>query len=529
VNLRENWRVALLVVFVVAAAVAIFAPFAAPGSSANASLATSGGPTNLQYGLQLAGGTRIQAPLVGTTAEGVDVSQDQASEIRATVASELGVTESDVNVRPRRPGGGAVEVLVENVSQSEFENALSSAGLDPDADGVTVRNGVTEQTRSETVETINAKINRGGLSGGTASVTTGATGQNFVVIEVPNANRSRVLDLVGDRGVVEIVAHHPVETEDGTEWANTTVLTNDQLQRAQVGVADTGRNGQPGVPVTLSEQDAEEYSTLLQETGFTSQEAVSGQACRYYENREDPGYCLYTVLDSDIVFAASLTEGLAADIQSGAFTQNPTFRMTTRSLADAQELQIDLRAGALPARLAIEEGTVYFLQPSLAQQFKFQALLAGLIAWFAVSGAVFLRYRSERVAVPMLLTAAAEVFLLLGFAALVGLALDLSHIAGFIAVIGTGVDDLIIIADEILQEGEVATGRVFQNRFRKAFWVIGAAAATTIIAMSPLTVISLGDLTGFAIVTIVGVLLGVLVTRPAYGDVLRTLMLSEEN
>jgi len=62
----------------------------------------------------------------------------------------------------------------------------------------------------------------------------------------------------------------------------------------------------------------------------------------------------------------------------------------------------------------------------------------------------------------------------------------------------------------------VATGRVFQNRFRKAFWVIGAAAATTIIAMSPLMVLSLGDLTGFAIVTIVGVLIGVLVTRPAW-------------
>jgi preprotein translocase subunit SecD len=105
--------------------------------------------------------------------------------------------------------------------------------------------------------------------------------------------------------------------------------------------------------------------------------------------------------------------------------------------------------------------------------------------------------------------------------------MNLSHIAGFIAVIGTGVDDLIIIADEILQQEGVATGRVFQNRFRKAFWVIGAAAATTIVAMSPLMVLSLGDLSGFAIVTIVGVLIGVLVTRPAYGDILRNLILRE--
>ena len=47
---------------------------------------------------------------------------------------------------------------------------------------------------------------------------------------------------------------------------------------------------------------------------------------------------------------------------------------------------------------------------------------------------------------------------------------------------------------------------------------------STIVAMSPLAVLSLGDLQGFAIVTIVGVLIGVLITRPAYGNVLRRLV-----
>jgi len=97
-------------------------------------------------------------------------------------------------------------------------------------------------------------------------------------------------------------------------------------------------------------------------------------------------------------------------------------------------------------------------------------------------------------------------------------------IGGFIAVIGTGVDDLIIIANEVMDEGDVQSRRVFQSRFRKAFWVIGAAAATTVIAMSPLAVLSLGDLQGFAIFTILGVFVGVFVTRPAYGDILRSLL-----
>jgi preprotein translocase subunit SecD len=47
--------------------------------------------------------------------------------------------------------------------------------------------------------------------------------------------------------------------------------------------------------------------------------------------------------------------------------------------------------------------------------------------------------------------------------------------------------------------------------------------------MSPLAVLSLGDLQGFAIVTIVGVLIGVLITRPAYGDILRNLLLTDQD
>jgi len=75
-----------------------------------------------------------------------------------------------------------------------------------------------------------------------------------------------------------------------------------------------------------------------------------------------------------------------------------------------------------------------------------------------------------------------------------------------------------------MSEGEVNSRKVFDSRFRRAFWVIGAAAATTIIAMSPLMVLSLGDLSGFAIFTILGVLIGVLITPPAYGDILRRLL-----
>ena len=292
----------------------------------------------------------------------------------------------------------------------------------------------------------------------------------------------------------------------------------------------TAAGTQYSVGVTISNPDAaERFANTMRQEGFTSQQNPNGIGnCDYVlgDGPQDASeYCLLTVRDDTVVYAASMGD-LATTINNGQFVNSPTFSIGAPNQSAARQLEIDLRAGALPTTLDVDdEGTTYFLQPSLAQEFKLFSLITGAVAVLAVSAVVFFRYREFGVAAPMVLTAAAEVYLLLGFASLVGLALDLSHIAGFIAVIGTGVDDLIIIADEILQGERVKTGRVFESRFRKAFWVIGAAAATTIIAMSPLAVLSLGDLQGFALVTIVGVLLGVLVTRPAYGNVLRNIVL----
>ena len=509
-SIRENWRILLLVVLVLGSTVALFVNL---GGASGGGDQVDAGPTNLQYGLELSGGTRIRAPLVGMTAEGVDFSGKDSSEVQRTVARELNVSITDVQTRP---GIGAVELYTENRSQAEFQSAVEAAGLQPN----TVRDGVTEPTRQTTIRVLNDKINKGGLTGGGASIARSPTGEVFVLVEVPNANRSEVLDLIGDRGQVSIVAGYP--QNGSSNYTRTPVLQQDDL--ASVGTATEGRGSNPPfVPVTLTDDSARRFSDDMQRYGFTSQEGIEN--CRWTQNKENYGYCLFTVVDGRVVFASSMGSGLAEIIRNGGFVQDPSFRMIASNMTEARDLQLNLRAGALPTNLDIQSGTTFYLEPALAQEFKLFSVITGVIALGAVALVVFLRYREPGVAIPMLVTAAAEVYLMLGFAAMVGLALDLSHIAGFIAVIGTGVDDLVIIADEILQGGEISTGRVFESRFRKAFWVIGAAAATTIIAMSPLAVLSLGDLQGFAIVTIVGVLLGVLVTRPAYGNVLRNVVL----
>jgi preprotein translocase subunit SecD len=513
---RENWRILLLVLVLCGSLFALFSPTMA-GEDATAPGVASSGSTNLQYGLQLSGGTRIRAPLIGVTATEVDFGDAGPPQVEREVAAELdGVSVADVIVRQTGASTGTVEVTVDGVVPADLADALDATGYAYDE----TRDGVTEETRTQTVEILSNKINEAGLSGGTVQQITTPTGDNYVLVEVPDQNRQRVVDLVNQRGTVRVDAYYPAD--DGS-YAQTTVLERDDFQ--SIGTARQGGEGQlPNVPVVVREEVAADFQQRMRETGVAQ---PGGTRCNYDADPNQTDPCLLLVVDGQVVNSFGMSPGLAGDMQSGEWAQDPQFVLQTRNFSEARDVAINLRAGALPAALDIGpdgEGTTSYVAPSQGQQFRTDSLLTGVIAVFAVAGVVFLRYGEVEVAVPMIVTALSEVVILLGFAAGVGYPLDLSVIAGFIAVIGTGVDDLIIIADEVMAEGDVNSRRVFQSRFRKAFWVIGAAAATTIVAMSPLAVLSLGDLQGFAIFTILGVIVGVLLTRPAYGDILRSLL-----
>ena len=535
---KNNWRITLLVILMVISLFVLFAPLEGlqPGEEdlAGDDIAeedaieqevTERGITNLQWGLELSGGTSVRAPLIGYIVDELDIDPGDEADIAAAFTNELGVSSAEVTVRPSETEGeseGSIEVTDTNVTEDEFVSALDAIGIEYDAD--TVRQGVHQETLDQTAEILDNKVNTAGLSGATVSTTTNPAGESFVIVEVPNIDQNTLLGLIGERGQVEVVAHFPEETDDGTVYRNETVLLQEHF--AQIDPAEAGSGDQgPHVPVRVSSDYAGTFASDMQSYGFAEQ---GGTTCNWGDpgdRPDDPGHCLLTVVDGEVIYAAGVQSGLAENFRTSDFEQNPRFDMHTTEFSTAQSLAIDLRAGALPAELDFDRGTLFFLEPSLAEDFRYFSVIVGIFAALAVAGMVYWRYRDTRVAAPMLLTASAEVIILLALAVIIPIPLDLAHIAGFIAVLGTGVDDLIIIADEIMQRGDIQTDRVFESRFRKAFWVIGVAAATTILAMTPLVALSLGDLTGFAIVTIIGVLIGVLITRPAYGNILRVLML----
>jgi len=519
--IRSNWRILLLVVLLFASAYFLFvpgAPIAGPGADGDGGNA-SAGSTNVQYGIELAGGARISAPAHGYIATDLGELPDDAAPIQQAVAEATNVSETDVVTssdlggREGFPSSGAVEVRG-NVSRDAFERGLENAGLSPD--DASIREGVSSYSLDLMVEVLDSRLGESGLGGGSVtSVQSPQSERDQVRIEAPGRSLGELEALVAPRGQVEIVAHYP--DPDGEGAQREVLLTQEDFN---AGTVDNPDGGSPFVPVTVTQSAADEMTNFMQDSGFAAQGA--GSVCEGLEPRDDE-YCILTRVDNETVYSSGITPGLADNFQTGEFRQTRYFQVQTPDVATAQSLLIDMRAGALPTTLDFGDSQQFLISPALAEDFRQNSLLTGIVAVIAVVVMVFARYGNPRVAIPMAATALSEVVILLGFAAAIGWPLELSHVAGFIAVIGTGVDDLIIIADEIQAQSEAKSRRVFQKRFRKAFWVIGAAALTTIVAMSPLAILNLGQLRGFAIITILGVIIGVAVSRPAYGSILRRL------
>ncbi len=222
------------------------------------------------------------------------------------------------------------------------------------------------------------------------------------------------------------------------------------------------------------------------------------------------------------VYNASFSKELAENMRQSVVVSFLAITGGPRENADArkraEDLYINLEA-SFPTKLRTAgEGQI---PPILGKGFGRQIVGGAIVAMLGVYLVVYLRYRRPKLVLAVLLVSLSEVLILLGFAVVIGWYLDLASVAAIIAVIGTGVDHQIVITDEALYAGEGRRRLVISTRISRAFFIIFTAAATTIVAMSPLAYVGLGRLRGFAIVTIVGVLVGVLVTRPAYGRIVR--------
>jgi preprotein translocase subunit SecD len=196
---------------------------------------------------------------------------------------------------------------------------------------------------------------------------------------------------------------------------------------------------------------------------------------------------------------------------SGA-TQDDAYDDAINSM---KKLQTILITGSLPYKLEILK--LDSSSPALGREFTKNITLLGLSVFVIVSLIIFLKYRKLNISLSVILTMFSEALITLGIAALISWNLDAPSIAGIIAGIGTGVNDQIVIIDESVSK-EASS---LKSRIKRALFVIVGAFFTIFAAMIPLFWAGAGLLRGFALTTILGVTVGILITRPAFTEIMR--------
>jgi len=412
-----------------------------------------------------------------------------------------------------------------NVTRESLDALLAPVGgkVPPGEDAFVM--GVSKETVDETKKVLDSKLNRLGLQ----DIKVRVVDNKYILIDLAGMDVATAQEVVGKPGKFEI----RIQTENNQSMH---VLYGDAVETVDIPQGE--RNGGWGVPFVLSEEGAITFQKAAIDSGAT-------------KRPEDHYISMY--LDKDEIFSAPLAPELASSLQKApSRSMQATVGGGDAGSTKAKELYIHLREGALPVNVeVVGSGQV---SAALGRQFKIQMVIAGLIALMAVAGMIYYRYRERRIVLPMVTTSFFEVVMMLGVWAVAGWQLDLASLAGIIMVIGTGVDQLVIITDELMKGGEAAvstvgrsikeraadaaekagvgnvvatSNKVYLARLSRAFMIIMGAAATTLVAMLPLLVMGFGSLTGFALIIILGVILGTFIARPAYGRIIGQILATD--
>jgi protein-export membrane protein SecD len=293
-----------------------------------------------------------------------------------------------------------------------------------------------------------------------------------------------------------------------------TVFTGDDViavfydpQRSRIEPVENGYRWSFGVQ--LSSTGAQNFAWVTQNTKVV-QDLQSGYL--------DSPIMFY--LDNRLVDSLSISAGL-----KGRAETEISITGSAKTIQDAMQiktqLQSILKSGALPTTVEIVQ--LDSISPTLGSGFLKSALIAALVALVGVIILVSLRYRKPKLVLPMIAISITEIMIVIGLAVSVGWTVDLAAIAGLIASVGTGISDQIIILDRVLRKDVDSYDDSMKQKIKNAFFVVFGTAGTVIAAMLPLLFTSFGILRGFALITILGVLVGIFITRPAYGAIVEYL------
>ncbi|MGB9838584.1 preprotein translocase subunit SecD [Methanothermobacter sp.] len=370
--------------------------------------------------------------------------------------------------------------------------AVSTLGIQQGLDlkgGSLIQIQLERPVDAATMNTVTSVLDKRLNIFGVKDVKVRASGDQNVIVEIAGVQPDQVANIVGTPGKFE------------ARIGNETVLTGADIVSVQAPII-TGNEWE--VPFKLSTAGAKRFA-----------EAARGKA----------GQPVNMYLDDRLITSPEISPEVATGKPTTDVRITGTENSREEAEAQAKEIETLLKSGSLPVKVKIVG--VSSVSAELGRQFAEGALIAGLLAILAIAAILIIRYRTPILVVPIFMTTLAELIIILGAAAVIRWNIDLAAIAGILAAIGTGVDDQIIITDEVLAGEGRRTRRKF--RIKDAFFIIFASAGTLIAAMLPLAYVGfsrgatgIGLLSGFAFTTVLGVLIGVFITRPVYAKFIET-------
>ncbi|MEK6979278.1 MAG: hypothetical protein AABW86_03580 [Candidatus Micrarchaeota archaeon] len=204
-----------------------------------------------------------------------------------------------------------------------------------------------------------------------------------------------------------------------------------------------------------------------------------------------------------------ITEGLPSYSYSISGAVSGTGKDATAEASESTKRIVSiLKGGSLPVQISL--GSRTSLPANLGSEFLKLSLIGIISALIAISVLVGIRYRHLKTIFPIVAISISELIILLSI--LGSFTVDLAAMAGIIAAIGVGVDAQIVITDEILKRDNYK----MLEKMEHAFDIIKTNVIVAIISMVPLLFSGLVEVIGFAISTMLGSLLGFLLSRPAY-------------
>lgn len=189
------------------------------------------------------------------------------------------------------------------------------------------------------------------------------------------------------------------------------------------------------------------------------------------------------------------------------------------AVAKQKNIETILKGGALPVQISLGSRTM--LPASLGMEFLRLSVIAIAASLAIISILIGIRYRNLRATMPIVLISMAELTILLSI--LGSFTIDLAAMAGIIAAIGVGVDAQIVITDELLKKDQHTTA----EKVDLAFSIIRTNAIVAIFSMVALIFSQFLEIRNFAMSTILGAMLGYLLTRPAYAVLVEKTLAAE--